>query len=264
MNTKHLALLLGFTLLFSVVADRTRADTILLKSGEKFTSDKVWEENEAIRFNMHGLIVKVNKQDVASIVHDEEGGTHSSPPLSARQPAPPVADPTLPPYDAQPVPDPASSMKPPPPARPEKHPATQTATGGTGLKGLSWQMAPEQIPGLVPIETNYDAEGIDHYIRPGEALRLGNARLDGIVYGFRKKRLYSIMYWVAGPRGYAALKQVVNDHYGSGTKSERGLERYIWRSTDTDRMLEFDKKLNTGIFWMRSRTLDDQLKEQSS
>ncbi len=68
------------------------------------------------------------------------------------------------------------------------------------------------------------------------------------------------MIWVDGNPGYARLQQAVLDRYGPGTKNETGLERYIWRDNTTDRMLEFDEKLNTGIFWMRSKNLDQQIK----
>ena len=46
----------------------------------------------------------------------------------------------------------------------------------------------------------------------------------------------------------------------SGQPSASGQERYVWEDSDTDRLLEFDKQLNTGIFWMRSRRLDVEIK----
>lgn len=276
-HTKHLPLLLGIALSFSAMANAACADVIVLKSGEKFTSTKVWEEDGAVRFNMNGLIVKVDKQDVASILHDGDDQANPPPPPTAKHhagvddpdPGPPVPAPDpglISPRNAIPskAPPPGPSVPHRPLKRPEKPEPESKAINATGLNGLAWQMTPEQIPGLVRVQTEWDAEGIDHYIRPDEALRLGGARLDGIVYGFRKKQLYAIMYWVAGPPGYTALKLAVRDHYGPGTQSERGLERHIWRSADTDRMLEFDRKLNTGIFWMRSRELDARLKRQSA
>ena len=257
------------------MADAAWADVIVLKSGEKFTSAKVWEENGAIHFNMNGLIVKVDTQDVASILHNGNGQANPQPSLMAKQqkgaddsvlrPPEPARDPG--PTSSQK----ASGSKAPPPrpsashrplARPEKPEPRSKTVNGTGINGIAWRMAPEQIPGLVRVQTEWDAEGIDHYIRPDEALRLNGARLDGIVYGFLGKQLYSVMYWVAGPPGYTTLKSAVRDRFGPGTKSERGLERYVWRTPDTDRMLEFDKELNSGIFWMRSRELDAQPKQQ--
>ncbi|MEJ2037762.1 MAG: hypothetical protein P8X55_02355 [Desulfosarcinaceae bacterium] len=274
MRTNLISLIFGLTLLSSAFSNGLRADTIILNSGEKFTSTRVWEENGAIRFNMNGLIVKVEKKDVASIIHDGAGERPAETARPARAPEP-AADPTLPPDqarlqpDAKPAPPLSRPAAPrhettaqkPPLTRPEGRKTTSAAVNGTGVQGIAWEMSPGQVPGLVHVQTEWDNEGLDHYIRPDEALRLGSARLDGIVYGFWEKRLYSIMYWVGGPKGYAKLKKAVFTYYGPGTKSERGLERYIWRSPDTDRMLEFDKKSNNGIFWMRSRELNARMKQ---
>jgi hypothetical protein len=54
----------------------------------------------------------------------------------------------------------------------------------------------------------------------------------------------------------------VADRYGEGRKSTRRPDRYIWLEPGTDRMLEFDVGSNTGIFWMRSRDLDELVKRR--
>jgi hypothetical protein len=252
------------------------AETIILNSGEKFTSANVWEEDGKIRFNMNGLIVRVDKKDVAAVIRDD--GT----PILAPQPLPPpvmdgrkASDPgqpqLKPEIDSTPIqPQPDPTQRPETPRSTARRPSTSDAlpsatkqVRGIGHKDLAWKMRPGDIPGLVKMETDQASGDIDQYYRPAEPLALHQARLDGIIYGFWRNRLYSIMYWVDGPRGYAALKKAVVADFGSGTRSSSGLERYIWRSPDTDRMLEFDNKLNTGIFWMRSRELDSQMKQLS-
>ena len=262
-------LLTGLIVFLLALSTSLSADTILLRTGEKFTSDKIWEEDGAIRFNMQGLIVKVNKQDVAAIIRDGE----KADPLPATLPAP-VIDTSASPIQFKPLTDPPPTSRselpddspqttpnfPKPLTKPERKQQSEEKIQGTGIKGLVWEMRPSEIPGLVHAQTEWDDQGIDHYVRPDEPLLMGSARLDGIVYGFWKTRLYSLMYWVAGPPGYEVLKKVVMSHYGEGTRSKSGRERYIWRSTSTDRMLEFDEKLNIGIFWMRSRKLEEQFK----
>ena len=121
-------------------------------------------------------------------------------------------------------------------------------------------MKPEQIPGIERLNRDPAYGGIDQYWRPGESLTLGQALLDGLILGFWQNRLYSIMLWVDGKPAYSRLQHAVFDRYGEGHKNPQGLERYIWSDQTTDRMLEFDPKLNTGIFWMRSKDLDQQIK----
>jgi len=45
----------------------SEADTVFLKNGMKFTSDKVWEENGEIKCYLNGLVVGFPKEDVTRI-----------------------------------------------------------------------------------------------------------------------------------------------------------------------------------------------------
>ena len=132
---------------------------------------------------------------------------------------------------------------------------------GIGLDGLAWQMKPNEISGITKLNTDPSYGGIDQYGWPAGNLTLGDVLLDGLVFGFWQNRLYSIMCWVDGHPGYTRLQQAVFDRYGPGHKNKNGLERYVWLDDTTHRMLEFDSKLNTGIFWMRSSSLDRQIKQ---
>ena len=93
-------------------------------------------------------------------------------------------------------------------------------------------------------------------------MTLGDVLLDGLVFGFWRNRLYSIMMWVEGEPGYRRLQKVVFDRYGEGQKSKNSKEQYVWvKDKTTDRLLEFDEQRNIGIFWMRSRELDAHIKQ---
>jgi hypothetical protein len=90
---------------------------------------------------------------------------------------------------------------------------------------------------------------------------LGPAVLDGRIYGFWRNRLYTITMWVEGPPAYRRLREAVFERYGPGRQNSDGRERFVWADPTTDRMLEYDEQLNTGLFWMRSRALDDEIKQ---
>lgn len=241
------------------------ADKLILNSGEEFSTNQIWEEEDTIRFSMHGLTVTVRKEDVKAIVRDPvdpETPTDIAtkiqkalPPTNEKRPAdlPPMRDPkTKAPPQRE---EPSLSV---PPATPSA-PATRSVKG-TGLSGLFWKAPPDSIEGLVKTDTEPSYGGLDHYQRPRDDLRMGQTKLDGMVYGFWRNQLYTLMMWVEGRPGYQRLKFTIHAHYGTGERSASGLERYIWKDADTDRMLEFDEKLNTGIFWMRSRDLDKLIK----
>jgi hypothetical protein len=232
------------------------ADEVILATGERFTSSKVWEEGDKVLFDMQGLIVNVNKKDVAAIVR---GALQT-------QPSAAVAGPSVPDRwtDAPAPSNSPSDETPPPPRTPadakDKNHHSNPKIRGIGFDGLVWMMPPGDIAGIARIGTDPAYGGIDQYWRPDGNLTLGDVFLDGLVLGFWQNRLYTIMVWVNGKPAYNRLQSAVFERYGSGRRNVKGLERYIWIDGSTDRMLEFDPQRNTGIFWMRSRDLDQQVK----
>lgn len=231
------------------------ADEIILTTGDRFTSPKVWEEGDKVLFDMQGLIVNVNKKDVAAVIR----GTHPTGSAAFPDQSNPGSQRITPPALApQPADKPVLSQKPADPIDRNQHPKTKIQ--GIGFDGLTWQMHPRDISGIDKLGTDPSYGGIDQYWRPAGNLTLGDVLLDGLIFGFWQNRLYTILVWVNGKPAYTRLQRSVFERYGPGRKNEKGLERYIWIDGTTDRMLEFDPQRNTGIFWMRSRDLDIQVK----
>jgi len=243
------------------------ADELVLTTGERFTSSKVWEENDKIRFNMHGLVVSVNKSDVAAIIRNDRTMQPLADPVGNERSQPHLPTPAL---DTEPLPparsnDPAEPTSPPPGSTkaPHHHVSDhKTKATGIGLKGITWNMRPTELSGLTKIKTEPVYGGIDQYWQPEGPTTFGSALLDGLVFGFWQDRLYSIMMWVDGKPGYGRLRDTVFERYGAGRNSKNSAERYFWAGDKTtDRLLEFDPERNIGIFWMRSRDLEAHIKQ---
>ena len=249
-----------------LIPSMVSADTVVMKTGETFTSPKVWEENGKIRFNMHGLIVNVDKSEVSKII---KHNSDMHPQRQARSSAP--ADLSAIPSDPTAKPGGTRGRVPEPTAEKSRtenvrrrddaiHSPTAPVVSGIGLDGISWQQKPSDLSGLIKMNTEQLYGGIDQYYREDEPLYLGSATLDGRVYGFWRDRLYMITMWAEGPPAYRRLRKAVFERYGRGRQNSDGLERYVWSDPTTDRMLEFDPQRNTGLFWMRSRVLDEKIK----
>jgi hypothetical protein len=255
-----------FWLLFMLCPVATLADEIIMITGETFSSPKVWEEDGNIRFSMHGLVVSVEKSEVAQIIRNQDGLQPTRKPTQPRNQSSAVQ---LPPQTPEPIihtrPVTRNSAKSPRPVKPS-HRINQdqamppSAAVGIGLESLTWHLKPSDLPDLKKLETDPMYGGIDQYYRENETMKLGPAVLDGKIYGFWRNRLYMITMWVAGPPTYHRLRKAVFERFGRGMQNGDGLERYIWEDPTTDRMLEFDEQLNTGLFWMRSRALDEKIK----
>jgi hypothetical protein len=307
------------------------ADVVVMHSGERFSGSTVWEEGNTIRFDLNGLIVRVDKSEVARIIRSDKPAANAGAPTDELSPAstnPPANEDSLsqastrmddnaradeiipqprrqaPAKEIIPVVNGAAQQKPeaealpaitprtasetpvPPPTAPgykqfptpdrpfadqlheavplpEPAPAVPRETGiiGTGFAGIRWGMQPVDLPGIVHTSTEDAYGGIDQYQSTETDPRFGRAPLDAMVLGFWRNRLYTVSCWIAGRPGYERLKAEVFGTYGAGRKNRAGLERFIWQDRTSDRLLEFDSLLNTGIFWMRSRELDRLIRQ---
>lgn len=240
------------------------ADEIIMTSGERFTTDRIWSEGDKIRFSMQGLVVSVLKEDVASVVRS------NGEPLPLTTPAPlpdstnlgPTPQPLVP--EEASAPAPTRSPKWPWPKRDADRPASSPAQGrvveGTGLAQVTWGMPPGELPGLKKFKTDPLYGGIDQYWLPDQNPQLGETLLDGWFYNFWQDRLYSIIMWADGRAGYERLKGEIFVRYGPGVQRRPEVERFVWDDGPSQRMLEFDDKSRSGIFVMRSSQVDEQIK----
>jgi hypothetical protein len=266
----HTTIRLSLLFLALISVSIGHADELVLKSGERFSTDRIWEENGKIRFNMHGLLVSVAKEEVVSIVREKDGRDRGSGTIMASRPKTTGIEENDASYR---VPDSADDVE----SREldryhgrrpliERNHRTYSRNNqselGTGLENISWRMKPAAIQGLEKIKTDPIFGGIDQYWRPEHPLSISGAPLDGLVYGFWKDQLYSIVMWADGSIGFHRLRDALFTKYGPGTQNRVGVERYVWLEKETQRMLEYDTDLNTAIFVMRSAELDHHLKKK--
>lgn len=167
------------------------SDEIVMHTGERFTSTKVWEEGESVHFFIEGLQVKVNRVDVASM-------TTSQPRLNGATPLPDKALPSDGLIESSPKAVSINASAPTIPASNSTHQAFVPSSIGLGLDHISWQMAPVDIPGLVPLKSDPAFGGIDMYWQPHRPLKLGSIVLDGWALGFWRDQLYSVTLWTQG------------------------------------------------------------------
>ena len=244
-------------------------DEVLMKTGEKFHTSNAWQDGDKIRFDMQGLLVDVDRNDVATIIHSNgltDTGATSDSPVHNQSLSTGAKVPFQKPEQGTIAPRSAAVPEPQPPTAPDHggsfNPVWISTNQGTGLQGIQWQMKPGDIPGLALVEIDPAFGGIDQYWCPDQNFQWGQVPLNGWVYGFWREQLYSIMIWVDGNSAYENLRKKVATQFGPGTKSVNNEDRYIWVDATTQRMLEYDAQLHTGIFVMRSSKVDTLIKEQ--
>ena len=267
MLIKHL-IIVAIALLSLMWSTPGLGDEVIMKTGDKFQTSHAWQEGDKIRFDMQGLMVDVDRNDVATIIQSKglndtelSSGTPGDTPdaaVGAEAPFHHRESAITPRSDAP------SEHLPPPSADAgwNDDPIWIPTNQDTGLQGIQWQMKPRDLPGLELVKIDPAFGGVDQYWCPDQQFQWGEVPLNGWVYGFWREQLYSIMIWVDGKSAYEDLRKKVVAQFGPGTKNVNNEERYIWINAASQRLLEYDAHLHMGIFVMRSSRVEAQIKEE--
>jgi len=235
MTPKTLALLLGLVCLTGV-AD-SRADMVILKSGEMFETRKAWREGDQVLFYRDGQVARFPAGEVDRLIH---AALPDAKPSAA-------ADPPSRPTEPRPL----------PPGVPGAVPST---AGEAGYRDLSWGMPPSQLTGLSAVGTDPSYGGVSQYVQPEAPRRFGRARVDRVKLGFWQGGLYTIVAEVSNFLDFRELKAEAFRRFGTGRQNQADVERYYWIDADAHRLLDYDFESDTGYLWMRSRRLHERVK----
>ncbi len=228
---------------------------------------------------------------------DKAKKTTREPPKTAKQPARTGAGKRTPAAKAEPVqPEKAatarttessSPAKPPAPRMANKPPPRKEAAppGSVGFRGLTWDLkvkgfkkrkkgsdsifggiAPFFLPKSEVKEGEYKTEtdpafgGVIQYYLPKNEYRFGRVEVDGITYGFWREQFLTVTIWTEGFSNYKALKKEVFKRYGEGWQNNKSVERWVWLDDDTQRMLEYDGDMESGMLVLMNRKLHRKIK----
>lgn len=129
-----------------------------------------------------------------------------------------------------------------------------------GLDDLKWGDRAANVDGLETIQTDSALEDVSEYVRPQDALKLGDATLTSVVYAFWRDQLYTVTIWTRGQTNYQALRNAALEQFGKGIQIDRSSEGYLWSDGPTDVMLEYSEEDQYGMLWMRCKELDRKFK----
>jgi hypothetical protein len=104
-----------------------------------------------------------------------------------------------------------------------------------GFRDLKFSDSPPQ--GMRVVEDHGDTT---YYTRPSDDLTIGDARIKEMTYGFYKGQLYSVLLQTEGLINSHALLEVLRQAYGSGSRPNQFMDRYIWEGSRV--VLYYDQK----------------------
>ena len=94
-----------------------------------------------------------------------------------------------------------------------------------------------------------------YYVRWGDVLQMGDAKLEYVQYGFWKGIYSSVVFGTKGVENWEALKRVCFENFARWHKPDRRIERYYWVGKHSAMTLEYDKALYQGQLYVYSKTI---------
>lgn len=250
-----LAIILGLAL-FSL---SVQAGVVVLKTGKKIEVEKVWQEKGQTWIVFHGMRASIPQGKVERIESDSNNDpgkldlkTEEKAKLKEITRSTPQAPPRLQTKQASQTasrPQPTDIRKDQCRIFPNK-----------SFSDLRWGTKISAIKGLEKVQDPEGQDGVAEYLLKKENLKFGKATLSSIHYAFWRDRLYTVTLRTEGGSNYTALRDEVYRLFGEGVRSDQSLERYLWTDAPSDMMLQYSKDDQQGLWWLRSREIDRQLK----
>jgi hypothetical protein len=114
------------------------------------------------------------------------------------------------------------------------------------------------------VEDHKDAK---YYIRKSDKLRIGEAGLKSIAYGFHKDRFYFVYIRFTSITNFSSIKETLFEQYGAGVQDNKSKEEYVWLGGDVNISLQYNEISRRGkiyyFFKPISQEEDRDKKEKS-
>ena len=95
-----------------------------------------------------------------------------------------------------------------------------------------------------------------YYTKKGDNLKMGEAQLDKMEYGFWKGKFAEVYITAAGPENFNQLKKFLFEKYGTVDKPVQGV--YFWNGSVTRIALRYDESAKTCLLTIGSTELASQ------
>ncbi|MBW2038241.1 MAG: hypothetical protein JRI46_01370 [Deltaproteobacteria bacterium] len=131
-----------------------------------------------------------------------------------------------------------------------------------GFRGIKWGANISTLSGMEYLETEYTKEGqVKWYLRQGDGLKIGDAEVESIEYGFWEGKLLAVTITTKGLHNFMKVKNAVFAKFGVGHKTKPPKEIYAWLGFESNIILKYDKNTKTGKLYMISKSMRIQMKK---
>ena len=128
-----------------------------------------------------------------------------------------------------------------------------------GFAGIKWSTEFSEVKSDM-IESRHTSNPTEpdvkikiYYTKKGDNLKMGEAQLDKMEYGFFRGKFAEVQMTATGPENFNRLKKFLFEKYGTVEKSTQGL--YSWNGPVTRIALRYDESNKTSLLTISSTTI---------
>lgn len=124
-----------------------------------------------------------------------------------------------------------------------------------GFRGIKWGTDISTLKDLKHIRDDHEGS-VKYYKKEGEELKIGEAELESIEYGFWRGKLATVTVHTEGVFNYDKLITACKTKFGEPEQPDKKEATFVWRGKVTKMALGHDDSFNGSLIFFATRYFD--------
>ena len=123
------------------------------------------------------------------------------------------------------------------------------------FNGMWWGQLLDEVKGMRLASYGATNSGELYYVRQGDVLQMGDAKLEYVQYGFWKGIYSSVAFGTKGAENWEALRNICFGNFEDWHKPNTYVEKYYWVGKHSAMTLEYNEAESTGQLYVYSKVI---------
>jgi hypothetical protein len=124
-----------------------------------------------------------------------------------------------------------------------------------GFRGIKWGTNISELTDMLVVESGKDTL---YYARKTDNMKIGDADIGQISYGFYKNRFFVALVEYKGYVSFTKLKAILFDQYGKPEQPNQPMENYFWVGGTVDIYFDYNDMLKSGNVYFSFRPIQQE------
>ena len=111
------------------------------------------------------------------------------------------------------------------------------------FRGIKWGSNIRELPHMKLLAEEGDLKFLE---RENDGMKIGDADVEKIIYGFYKDRFYNVMIYYRSPLNFAKIRETLSREFGKPFQPNASEKKFFWSGEHVNLLLNFDDAANSG------------------